>query len=71
VRRSDPGEWRTIHHLCCRLAFDGSRRRAEFGLDHQTITVLGQRVANVAELGLLAFCPYVSLLRVYLLTLIS
>jgi hypothetical protein len=38
-----------------RHAFDGPRRRAEFGLDHQAVTGHGQRVANVGELGLLAF----------------
>jgi hypothetical protein len=42
-------------HRLRRLAFDGFRRRAEFGLDHQPVTVLGQRVADVGELGLLAF----------------
>jgi hypothetical protein len=42
-------------HDPLRDAFDGSRRRAELGLDHQPMTVLGQRVADVGELGLLAF----------------
>src|SRR5262245_45656829 len=53
----EPSRSRRIahNHRLGRFAFDGSGRRAEFGLDHQTMTVLGQRVADVAELGLLAF----------------
>jgi hypothetical protein len=43
------------HHRHGCLTFDGSRRRAELGLDHQPVAVLGQRVADIGELGLLAF----------------
>jgi hypothetical protein len=43
------------HHRHGCLAFDGSCRRAELGLDHQPVAVLGQRIADVGKLDLLAF----------------
>jgi hypothetical protein len=43
------------HHRHRRLAFDGSGGRPKFGLHHQPVAVLGQRVADVGKLGLLAF----------------
>jgi hypothetical protein len=45
----------THHHRHGRLALNSSSRRAEFGLDDQSVTVLGQCIADLGELGLLAF----------------
>jgi hypothetical protein len=39
----------------------GSRRRSELGLDHQPVAVLGQCIADIGELGLLAFALAIEL----------